>query len=69
MRVSRLRQTGVVVEATPEEGGAGHASFSNLNHSAYEADKDKVRELANTIAERLIERVQGAFGPFDADSD
>lgn len=64
-RVSRLRQAGVVVEPSPEDGGPGHASLVNMNTSAYQQNKNAVRELAEKIASDLIERVEGPFGPFE----
>lgn len=65
LAASRLRAAGVEVRPTPEEGGPGHASLVNINFDDYECDKDRIRELLNTIAETLIERVEGPFGPFD----
>ena len=65
LRVDPLREASVVVEPSPEQGGPGHASFVNMNTSAYQQNKNAVRELAEKIASDLIERVAGPLGPFD----
>ncbi len=65
LRVARLREAGIVVEPTPLDGGPGHASLVNINTSAYQQNKNSVRELAEKIAGNLIERVDGPFGPFE----
>jgi len=65
LRVRPLREAGVVVEPSPEDGGPGHASFVNMNASTYQQDRDSMRELAEKIAGDLVERVEGPFGPFD----
>ena len=65
IHVGQLREAGVVVEPSPEDGGPGHASLVNMNTSAYQQNKNAVRELAEKIANALIERVEGPFGPFE----
>ena len=65
LRVAQLRQAGIVVEPSPEDGGPGHASLVNVNASAYAENSNSVRGLAEKIASDLIERVEGPFGPFD----
>ena len=65
LNVGRLREAGVIVEPSADEGGTGHASLVNLNACRYDEDKNAVRELARTIAEELVECVEGPFGPFE----
>lgn len=65
LNVGRLREAGVIVEPSTDEGGAGHASLVNLNARRYAEDKNAVQELARTIAEELVECVEGPFGPFE----
>jgi len=62
----KLRKNGIVIEPTPTEGGPGHASLTNLNATNYKCNKDWVRALAELIANELVERVHGPFGPYDA---
>lgn len=65
LNVGVLREAGVIVEPSTDEGGAGHASLVNLNPRRYAEDKNAVQELARTIAEELVECVEGPFGPFE----
>jgi hypothetical protein len=69
LNVGRLRQAGVEVEPSVQEGGLGHASMVTLNYPDYQHDtiqKNRLRELAERIAAELVESVEGPFGPFGA---
>lgn len=63
IQVAALRGSGIEVIASPQEGGAGHASLANLNSSAYDQDPDLVREMAIRASE-LNAEIYGPFGPF-----
>lgn len=65
LNVGRLRQIGVEVEPSPYEGGIGHASIVTLNYPAYKNDKNRLREFAEHIATKLVEHVEGPFGPYE----
>jgi hypothetical protein len=62
LRVQRLRVAGVVVKASPELGGVGHASLTNLSTEDYTKNKDRVREMAEVIVRQLVENIDGPFG-------
>ena len=67
LNAGRLREAGVEVHPSPEDGEPGHASLINLSAEHYRSNKDAVRALAETIRTSLIEQVEGPFGPFDTD--
>ncbi len=67
LNAGRLREAGVELHPSPEDGGPGHASLINLSAEHYRSNKDAVRALAETIRTSLIEQVKGPFGPFDTD--
>ncbi len=62
--MAKLRAVGIRVEPSPELGGRGHASLVNLNAQEYGQRPNTVRELAERIANELVDSVEGPLGPF-----
>jgi len=64
LKTRDLRRLGAEIAATPDEGGTGHASITNLSWSRYEGpEKNRVRELAQRIA--TLAGQEQVLGPFD----
>lgn len=61
LKVGDVRGLGISVSATEEEGGdiPGHASLATLNYDAYQKDKNRVREFAESLA-----KIASVLGPF-----
>jgi|GEM_PF-2387687 len=61
LSVGRLREIGISVEPTSEDGGVGHASLTNMNYHSYQESKNAIRNWAEKITAELVEQVHGPF--------
>jgi len=63
LKTSQLRNAGITIAPTPDLGGPGHASLTNMRSSDYAQNRNTVKNIAEDITRNLVLYVEGPFTP------